>query len=131
MLQALFVQATAATPALAGQSTEQLLPQLPQFAAFDVVLISQPSAGFLLQSAKPALQLSTSQLAAAHPAVPFWTKHWCPQPPQLFGSPLTLTSHPLIGLLSQLENPWLHVATVHAPDVQLDVALASWQTLPH
>jgi hypothetical protein len=32
-------------------------PQVPQLFASVLVLISQPSAGFLLQSAKPALQV--------------------------------------------------------------------------
>ncbi len=56
--------------------------------------------------------------------------HFVPQPPQLFGSSVTLTSQPLSGLPSQSLNPVLHAVITHFDVSQLSVALFVLQTLP-
>jgi len=55
-------------------------------------------------------------------AVPLVELHATPQPPQLDGLVLTLASHPLVMLLSQLPKPELQVMP-HTPVVQLGVPL--------
>jgi hypothetical protein len=53
--QVLFAHVAVAHGLLFGQT----LPQVPQFWGLVAVLVSQPSAGLLLQSAKPALQATS------------------------------------------------------------------------
>ena len=67
--------------------------------------------------------------------VPIW-QVWPPgqaraQPPQLLLSVLTLTSQPLATALSQLRNPGVQAATVHAPAAQPAVPLITVQGRLH
>jgi hypothetical protein len=69
----------------------QTLPQAPQFWGLVAVLVSQPSAGLLLQSAKPALQATSWQVPPLQAPVPLAKLHWWPQAPQLLTSVSRLT----------------------------------------
>src|SRR4051794_5611030 len=57
--------------------------------------------------------------------------HTTPQAPQLLLSLLRLVSQPLPTLPSQLPKPALHDDTAHALAMQVGVALARLQALPH
>lgn len=59
-----------------------------------LVLISQPSVGTLLQSAKAPLQLPTAHAPAWHAAVAFGSEHALPHPPQWLTLVLVFTSQP-------------------------------------
>ena len=63
--------------------TEQVIPHLPQSARSLSVLISHPSAGFWLQSAKPGPQ-RVSHFDALHSATPPTSLHTMPHAPQFF-----------------------------------------------
>jgi hypothetical protein len=78
----------------------QAAPQLPQLFVSLLVLTSQPSAGFLLQSAKPALHDVMAQLDALHVAVALAKLHAAPHDPQFLESVCRLVQAPL-----QLVNP--------------------------
>jgi hypothetical protein len=56
--------------------------------------------------------------------------HEFPQVPQLFGSVRRLVSQPLAAFPSQFPKPGLHVAMMHAPLKQADVACAKLQKVP-
>lgn len=77
--------------------------QPPQFAASDVVLISQPSISLLLsQSAKPVAQAPLHEPAPQVTAAMLFPEHMMPQPPQFAGSTPVWTSQPSVFLsLSQ------------------------------
>ena len=62
----------------------QEVAQLPQCATFDVVSVSQPSSGLLLQSAHPVSQRLTAQLPVVQVPVACGGAQVTPQPPQLF-----------------------------------------------
>src|SRR5438876_463833 len=77
---------------------EQLLGQAPQWLGSVRVLVSQPSPRRLpLQSAKPLVQLP-EQLPPVQAAVMLTVEQPMPQPPQLAGSVLRLTSQPSFSL---------------------------------
>ena len=61
----------------------QEVAQLPQCATFDVVSVSQPSSGLLLQSAHPVSQRLTAQLPVVQVPVACGGAQLTPQPPQL------------------------------------------------
>jgi hypothetical protein len=101
--------------ALAG--AVQAWPQAPQLLRLLRRLVSQPSAYWLLQSAKPLLQAATVQTPLLHLAVPLATLQTLPQAPQLFGSRASGVHVPL-----QFVNPELQVQP-QAPLLQAAVAL--------
>jgi hypothetical protein len=53
-----------------------------------------------------------------------------PQAPQLAVLVASVTSHPLVGLLSQLPKPLLQLCTPQVLDAQRGVPLAAVQVLP-
>jgi hypothetical protein len=61
--------------------------------------------------------------------VPFIVVHMMPHAPQL-PSVVSVASHPVATLLSQLPKPGLHWST-HIPFEQVAVSLTVLQTLPH
>ena len=73
---------------------EQAWPQAPQLWKLAFRFISQPLAGLWSQSAKPALQVSSTQVPLEQPAVPFGKLHTCPQAPQLLTSLLVFMQVP-------------------------------------
>ncbi len=114
-----------------GAAAQRALHE-PQFTGSTSVLTSQPSLGFMLQSASGRTQLPTPHTPALHVGPPpAGTGHTLPQRPQLLREVLRLTSQPLTGLPSQSANPGLHLANRHAPSAQSLTALAKLQTRPH
>src|SRR5690349_9046460 len=73
-------------------ATLHTCPQAPQLLTFVVTMVSQPVLGFPSQLANPALQEATVHAPLEQPAVPFATKHWWLQAPQLLASVLTWVS---------------------------------------
>jgi hypothetical protein len=105
----------------------QLLPQLPQFADW-VVLVSQPSFGSPSQSAQPGSQLGT-QLPLVHCVVPLGLVHCFVQLPQA-DVDVSDVSHPLLGLLSQLPQPPLQLGW-QTPPLQPVLPWLFVHSLPH
>lgn len=83
--------------------SEHTRPQAPQFLGSAARLVSQPSAGFWLQSAKPELQVPMVHTPATHLVVALGSEQTRPQAPQLLGSVLTLTQ-----VVPQLTKPGGH-----------------------
>lgn len=106
-----------------------VVPHSPQLATLVRTLVSHPSSGSRLQFAKPAAHAMLHR-PAAHIAVPLVELQTSPQAPQLRGSVLVLTSHPLAAFASQLPKPAAHAVTVQADDAHPAVALASEHTRP-
>jgi hypothetical protein len=121
---ALLRQATQMPLLQTGVVPEQMLMQLPQWAG------SFGLTHWLLHRIKPAGQ-TPEQTPAVHVAVPLEGvgQTW-PQPPQLFGSVLVLTSHPSAVSWLQSAKPWLQVAIRQVPLTHVAVALGRAQTLP-
>jgi len=94
-------------------------------------MVSQPSAGFPLQLAKPLLQPVIVQLPDEQPAVPFAAAQVNPHPPQLLVSLLVPTSQPSPGIPLQLAKPLLQPEIVQVPDVQPGVPFGAAQVVPH
>src|SRR5436190_1429504 len=89
-----------------GLGTMQTLPQAPQLVPLALMSISQPSAGFLLQSAKLYLQLPIPHTPWLQVAVALTgTGQALPQAPQLSRSRAMGASQPLATLPSQLSHP--------------------------
>ncbi len=107
------------------------LPHAPQFETFAVVLVSQPSAGFALQSANPGSQAPNVQTPATHDSAAFGRLHAVPQPPQFASEPAVFVSHPFAIIPSQFANPVLHVPTAQAPATHAAVPLGTVHTVPH
>ncbi len=95
-------------------------------------LVSQPLAGFMSQSAKPALQAPIAQAPIAQVAVALAKRQVAPQAPQLFASsPRTLVSQPSAAVPLQSKKPALQPPTMHAPATQpLTLAFGSAQAMP-
>jgi hypothetical protein len=110
---------------------EHTLPHAPQLDAFVCVLTSQPLAGFRSQSAKPALQLATAHIPAAHAGVPFAIAQVLPHEPQLAAFVCVFTSQPFAGFPSQSAKPALQLAIPQPPAVHTPVALAGAHAIPH
>jgi hypothetical protein len=106
------------------------VPQLPQLLTSVLVLISQPSAGRLLQSAYPALQLPISHVPAVQLSLALGRLQTVPQPPQWFGLVLVLISQPSAGELLQSAYPELQLEIWHEPPEQLAEAFARLHTVP-
>lgn len=104
----------------------QILPQLPQLASSLLVLTQLP-----LQQVWPLLQL----LSLVHTQRPDWQLkllgHAWPHALQFWALVFKLVSQPLAAAPSQLPKPVLQLATAQLPELQLAVALASEQALPH
>jgi hypothetical protein len=79
----------------------QALPQAPQFDELVWRFVSQPLTVLPSQFPKPELHALSAQVPPLHVAVAFARLQATPQPPQSVRV-LTLRSHPLFGLLSQL-----------------------------
>jgi hypothetical protein len=71
------------------------MPQPPQLLVSVLVLTSQPSMGFLLQSAKPELQERMAQAPDTQPGVSLLGLHTSLQVPQLLGSVEVFVQIPL------------------------------------
>lgn len=109
----------------------QARPHIPQLFGSVFRSTSQPSAAPPLQLAKPELQLNP-QVLPEHVRDAFdRAGHDTPQPPQLFTLELTVVSHPLTGIPSQLSKPMLQ-ANPQSPTVHVALALnTDGQMLPH
>jgi hypothetical protein len=101
---------------------------VPQFAGSVATLISQPSAGFVLQSKNPVLQTRPHD-EAVHAAVAFAPEgHAMPHPPQFSGSLGKLdaaASQPSAAVVSQSKYPASQKSIAHAPLTQAGVAFGS------
>jgi hypothetical protein len=107
------------------------VPHMPQFFASVWRFVSHPSAGVLLQSAKPALQESMAHMPIEHLAVAFGRLHGVLHPPQCCASVFLSTSHPFSALPSQSAKPIAHVSMMQDPFVHTLVAWASMQAFMH
>ena len=106
------------------------LPHIPQCDVLVPRFTSQPLAGFVSQSAKPALQLATAQRPVAHAAVAFGRLQAVPHVPQFVAELVTSTSQPLAALMSQSPRPVAHAATPQRPIAHAAVALGRLQRIP-
>ena len=95
-------QAPIAHPGAPLATAAQTVPHALQFIASLERLTSQPSLGFLLQSANGALHEPMAQTPCAHDATPFCAGGQAlAHIPQFFGSLPLSTSQPFAGLPSQ------------------------------
>jgi hypothetical protein len=97
----------------------QTFVQLPQAVTLVLVLTSQPSAAFLLQSPNPGAHVMP-QTPAVQVGVPFVPLHTVLQVPQWFALVFKFVSQPLAALLSQSPVPGAHVIP-HTPAAQVGV----------
>jgi hypothetical protein len=95
-----------------------------------VSVVSQPSAGFPLQSPYGLVHDETPHTPATQFGVPPDTGHTCPQLPQLLMLVAVLVSQPLFGFPSQLPKPELQAGT-HTPAVHAFVPFAAVHATPH
>lgn len=103
-------------------------PHAPQCAAVVCVLTSQPSAGSMLQSAKPAAHNAMPHTPAVHPAVAFaMLMQPRPHMPQFMTLVCVLVSQPSVASMLQSPNPGAHAPTVHTPIAHADVPFAAMQ----
>jgi len=109
---------------------EQTWPQVLQLLTLVFRFTSQPLAGLLSQSAKPALQVPMAQVPLLQVAAALANVHLVPQALQLLTSVLRLTSQPLVALPSQLPEPAVHAPIVQVLLTQLAAALANVHTVP-
>ena len=100
----------------------QLVPQPPQLPLAKSE-VSHPLAGLTSQSAKLATHDAIWHEPAPQVTLAFARAQVAPHEPQL-ASELSGVSQPLAALPSQLPNPALQAPSVHAPALQLAVALA-------
>jgi hypothetical protein len=80
----------------------QMLPHAPQLFGSFWVLVSQPSAGLLLQSKNPLVHAMTVHRPATQVSVALFWLHFSPQPLQFCGSLVMLTGQPVLGGVPQL-----------------------------
>ena len=78
------------------------VPQVPQLVRLLLVLVSQPSEYWPLQSAYGFVQLATAHVVPTQDGVPFCTAHTLLQLPQAFTLLVVEVSQPLLTLASQL-----------------------------
>lgn len=109
-------------------AAEHPTPHPPQSVAVRR-FVSHPLFALPSQFAKPAAHVGT-QTPAVHAVPPLAFVHATPHAPQLVTLVPRFASQPLAMLPSQLPNPALHAATVHAPDAHAAVAFASAHRLP-
>jgi hypothetical protein len=120
------------TPAEHTRPAGHAAPHAPQAALSVRVSTSQPLAGLMSQSAKPAAQAVTAHAPAAHDAVALGSAHARPQAPQWVVAVVTSVSQPLAAAPSQSPKPAAQRPTVHSPAAHpLVAALASAQARPH
>jgi hypothetical protein len=95
----------------------QRTPHRPQFMLSLVTTVSQPLAGFMSQSAKPALHAPTRHVPPVHAPVALGGRHTTPQPPQCVAVVASEVSQPLVGFMSQspkpAAHPRLHIPSAH------------------
>jgi hypothetical protein len=107
-------------------------PQPPQLFGSFSVLISQPSALFPSQFAKPGLHAAMPQVPFVHAGVALAVTHGVPHAPQLLGLVLVLTSQPSAAEWSQSWKPALHEPMPQVPFVHPADALEGvLHTSPH
>src|SRR4051812_20739712 len=110
---------------------EQATPQPPQLFGSVVTLVSQPSAGLRLQSAKPWVPpQEVLHRPATHELTPFGDAHADPHAPQLCTSVATFTSQPLVAFPSQSAKPASQRLIAQAPFTHCEVAWARAQAPP-
>jgi hypothetical protein len=85
----------------------------------------------LSQFAQPALQVPIPQALLAQTGVALGSAQTRPHAPQLATVLVTFVSQPFAGSPSQLPKPAAQAATAQAPWVQVAVALARAQAVPH
>jgi hypothetical protein len=90
---------------------------------------SQPLLVFASQVEKPGLQLLNRQEPVEQEVDALVREQVVPQAPQL-ELVVMLVSHPLVWLPSQLANPELQEAMLHAPEAQVAEALVREQEVP-
>jgi hypothetical protein len=111
---------------------EHTRPQAPHAVGVVLRLLSQPLAGFMSQSAKPALHVPMPHVPIVHAAVPLaGAEHARPHIPQWASVVLVFTSQPLAGFMSQSAKPALHEPTAHDPIEHTAVPLATEHARPH
>jgi hypothetical protein len=116
------------------------LVQEPQWFGSELMLTSQPLAGFPSQSANPGLQTILQTLFVQTAVLSGPEGHALLQEPQLPVLLVVLVSQPLAGLLSQLPQPGTQVPTSHVPappaspaafGTHVAVAFGRLHALPH
>jgi hypothetical protein len=128
MVQTLLLQLLVAT---CGRSL-QSFPQPPQFVRSLLVVVSQPSPVFKLQSARPEMHTRLAQALATQLALPTpgSVLQLLLQPLQLVDDEVMLTSQPSPEMLLQLAKPVLHELKPQVPPEQVFTALARVQAMP-
>jgi hypothetical protein len=119
-------QAPVAQVAVALGST-QLRPQVPQFEALTWVLTSQPLAGLLSQSPKPAAQRTTVHIPPAQPlAATLVSAHTAPHALQLAGSMAVLAQY------ADGPSPQVRSGAPHTvPQTLAEQTVPAAQAIPH
>jgi hypothetical protein len=106
------------------------LPHVPQLLTSALVFFSQPLTVLASQSEKPAVQVIW-QAEATHEGVPLVLGQTLPHVVQLLASMLVLTSQPLVGSPSQSAKGGVHVPTMQAPPLQVEVACGKLHGVSH
>jgi hypothetical protein len=109
----------------------QVIPHAPQLFASARVSVSQPLAGFMSQSAKPASHIATAHAPIRQAGVAWASVHARPHAPQWATAAVTSVSQPLAGVASQSPRPVAQPATRHAPVTHAAVALSSMHARSH
>jgi hypothetical protein len=121
---------TPAEHAAAALGKTHTLPHAPQLLVLVMVLVSQPSAALLLQSAQPALHDPIPHTPPIHAATPLAIgAHIWPHEPQLLTVVNTLTSQPSAMIPLQSAKPTLQVI-LQTPLTQKATAFGNEHTLP-
>ena len=111
----------------------QAVPQVPQFKASFVVVVSQPSPTLPLQLPKPAAQVIL-QTPAEQLGVPWELLQAAPQVPQLVALLLVSASQPFAAFAPLISQFWklpLQDVIVQVPATHAPTALAGAHTEPH
>jgi hypothetical protein len=126
-------QAMAQTPAAhegVPPAEEQARPHVPQCLTSVARGVSQPLAGLLSQSPKPALHDAMVHAPATQRAEAFGRAQGLPHPPQWVSEVRVSASQPLPLLPSQSAKPGSHIETRHTPSRQTGVPPAVGHAFP-
>jgi hypothetical protein len=111
-------------------ASEHARRHIPQCVADVLRLVSQPLAGFVSQSPKPAAHAATAHVPFVHAGVALASEQARPQAPQWLTALRVLVSQPLATFMSQSPKP-VAQAIEQRPAVHAAVPLAALHALPH
>lgn len=112
-----------------ARGTSQLTPHPPQSVSVPSI-VSHPSLGTELQSAKPASHAASTQTPVAHDSLAFASAHATPHAPQSLSVEIE-RSHPFAAIPSQFARPGSQLTIAHAPIAHVSLAYERAHATPH